>query len=153
MMIRRMDGRDREAWIAMTKDFYQGPGVLSPVPEENFARTFDLLTAGSPFVDGFAVDCKKHLLGSLLISLEWSNEAGGMVVWLEELYVRPEYRGKGIGTALIRHALTEYSGKARRFRLEAEPANESAIRLYRKLGFRDFPYHQMILTPGGENPC
>lgn len=152
MMIRRMEGHDREAWIAMTKDFYRSPAVLRPVPEENFTRTFDMLTAGSPFVDGFVAGCKKQLLGSLLISLEWSNEAGGMVVWIEELYVRPESRGQGIGTALLRHAFAEYSGKARRFRLEAEPENTGAVHLYRKLGFRSFPYRQMIFTPCTKDP-
>ena len=147
-----MEGHDREAWVAMTKDFYRSPAVLRPVPEENFTRTFGMLTAGSPFVDGFVADCKKQLLGSLLISLEWSNEAGGMVVWIEELYVRPESRGQGIGTALLRHVLAEYSGKVRRFRLETEPENTGAVRLYRKLGFRSFPYRQMILTPCAKDP-
>lgn len=147
MIIRRLEARDRSAWLAMTKDFYQSPAVLRPVPEENFERTFRLLTSGSPSVDCFAAETRGELMGSLLLSLSWSNEAGGPVVWLEELYVKPEARGAGIGTALMRHALTEYGGKACRFRLETEPANEAAMRLYRKLGFSDLPYRQMLFTP------
>jgi ribosomal protein S18 acetylase RimI-like enzyme len=132
----------------MTREFYGSGAVLRPVPDGYFAGTFDALVSGSPFLDGFVAEEDGTVAASLQVSLTWSNEAGGLVVWLEELYVRPERRGRGLGTALIRRALAEYGGKAARFRLEAEPSNEGAMRLYRRLGFRELPYRQMILTPG-----
>lgn len=53
------------------------------------------------------------------------------------LYVRPKYRGKGIGTALINHALARPKawGGIDSITLSAYVDNEEAITLYKKLGF------------------
>ena len=32
-----------------------------------------------------------------LLSLKYSHEAGGLELWVEELYVRPAFRGRGLG--------------------------------------------------------
>ena len=146
MKIRRLTSKDRETWIKMTKDFYQSDAVICPVPEEYFTKTFDMLTAGSPFLDGFAAEENEKVVAALQLSLTWSNEAGGLVVWLEELYVQPELRGRGVGTALIRRAMEEYAGKAARFRLEVAPGNPRARALYERLGFRELGYTSMIVS-------
>ena len=36
-----------------------------------------------------AVTIKKEIYGFALLALTYSNEAGGIVVWLEEIYVKP----------------------------------------------------------------
>ena len=69
--------------------------------------------------------------------------AGFCAFWLvlDEIHinnvaVRPQFRGVGIGTALLHHALRE--GKqlgARRATLEVRASNEAARRLYERLGF------------------
>ena len=69
--------------------------------------------------------------------------AGFCAFWLvlDEIHinnvaVRPQFRGAGIGTALLHHALHE--GKqlgARRATLEVRASNEAARRLYERLGF------------------
>src|SRR5262245_60359163 len=57
-------------------------------------------------------------------------------IHINNLAMRPQYRGQGIGTALIRHVLSE--GKrlgARRATLEVRASNQGARRLYERLGF------------------
>jgi ribosomal protein S18 acetylase RimI-like enzyme len=49
------------------------------------------------------------------------------------LFVRPSESGKGIGSALLRHALSEISGDVHVWAMEG---NEAAIRLYKKQGFK-----------------
>lgn len=56
--------------------------------------------------------------------------------WLEDLYVRPAARGRGIGEALVQAA----AGRARergcrRIELDTSEANEPALRLYERCGF------------------
>jgi GNAT superfamily N-acetyltransferase len=66
--------------------------------------------------------------GYAFLTRLWSNELGGDVVFIDELWVAPERRGRGIGTAIIAHAIA--------FELEVTPANARARSLYERLGFR-----------------
>ena len=83
--------------------------------------------------------------GYAQVSLTWSTEAGGLTVWLEELYVREQFRGKGLGHEAFDFIFRRFEGKARRYRLEVEDYNKGAIRLYKEMGFDFMPYLPMNL--------
>ncbi len=75
--------------------------------------------------------------GVAYLSYQWTLEHGGRIAWLEELYVEPEQRSRGLGARLLRAALRE----ARRrgcaaVDLEVETAHPRAANLYRRHGFR-----------------
>lgn len=55
----------------------------------------------------------------------------------------PEFRGNGLGKEFFDYLETEYKSVSR-FRLELEPGNEKAERLYRRLGFEPLDYRQMV---------
>jgi ribosomal-protein-alanine N-acetyltransferase len=57
-------------------------------------------------------------------------------IHINNLALRPQYRGRGYGTALMEHVLTE-AGRlgARRATLEVRSGNAGALRLYERLGF------------------
>ena len=142
-MIRPIEARDREIYLSMTKKFYDSDAVLSPVPAENMERTFDLLISGSPFAAAFVFEEEGKVVGYALLARTWSQEAGGEVIWIEEIYLEPEARGKGHGTEFFRFLEKDFAPDAKRFRLEAEKENEAAVALYQRLGFEFFPYDQM----------
>jgi ribosomal protein S18 acetylase RimI-like enzyme len=74
---------------------------------------------------------------ALLVSF-WSNELGGEVCDIDELYVAPEARGLGHGSKLL-DALaagsTLWPGRAVALALEVTPDNRRARALYERLGF------------------
>ncbi|HEV3386799.1 MAG TPA: GNAT family N-acetyltransferase [Gemmata sp.] len=58
---------------------------------------------------------------------------------IQNLGVLPEYRGLGLGLALLLKALEGFAvSGARRAFLEVTAKNELAVRLYRRLGFRNY---------------
>lgn len=69
----------------------------------------------------------------------WSNELGGELCVIDELYVKPEVRGQGHASSLIQSLTKEgfiWPRKLAAIELEVTPNNEQARKLYSKLGFK-----------------
>lgn len=143
-LIRDLQATDRDNLIHMMREFYASPAVLHPVPDTYFIRTADALDQKSPYVAAYIAEHQGAPAGYGLVSLTYSNEAGGLVVWLEELYIRDFARGFGLGTELIGYIENQYRDQAVRFRLEVEEENHAAVRLYRRKGYTSLPYAQMV---------
>jgi ribosomal protein S18 acetylase RimI-like enzyme len=81
------------------------------------------------------------VLGYALLTFFWSNEYAGLVVILDEFYVLPEYRGKGISTQFINQLALQKEYKM--INLEVFKANKRALELYKRLGFEVIDRHFM----------
>ena len=79
-----------------------------------------------------------------MVSLSFTTEYGGICAWLEDLYIQPSYRHRGVGSAMLRY-MEDYYPQAVRFKLEAEPENEAAIICYQKHGYRISDYRLLTL--------
>ena len=67
-----------------------------------------------------------------------STAEGGKVAWFEDCIVRPEYRRKGIGKALLEYVIAQARAEgALRVMLLTDGDNARAHALYRKIGFTD----------------
>lgn len=137
-MIRKILHDDKTEYIKMAEDFYSSPAVLSPVPKSHFETTFDELMKGSAFTEGFIFDFDENIAGYGLIAKTFSQEAGGIVIWIEEIYVKEDYRNKGLGSEFIEYVKDNIPAK--RYRLETEPENLKAQQLYKRHGFSHLEY-------------
>jgi ribosomal protein S18 acetylase RimI-like enzyme len=75
---------------------------------------------------------------ALLVSF-WSNELGGEICTIDELYVAPAHRSRRYGTRLIESLIAGGSlwfPSAVALELEVSPDNPRASALYERLGFR-----------------
>ena len=89
--------------------------------------------------------------GRLLLA-EYENQLAGCVALhrlgpevceMKRLYLRPQFRGKGLGCSLAERIIVEARQAGYRFmRLDTvEPVMKDAVAMYRKLGFREVaPY-------------
>jgi ribosomal protein S18 acetylase RimI-like enzyme len=88
---------------------------------------------------------------ALLISF-WSNEFGGEICAIDELYVEPEFRGRGFATLLIQSlakgASPIWPRQTTMITVEAYRTNPRAKAFYERLGFEASPNHSLILARG-----
>lgn len=76
-------------------------------------------------------------VGFAVYFLNFSTWLGRDGLFLEDLYVSPEHRGKGFGKALLKHlAGIAVDRKCGRFEWNVLDWNEPAIRFYESLGAR-----------------
>ncbi|MCI8911351.1 MAG: GNAT family N-acetyltransferase [Clostridia bacterium] len=143
-MIRKYQKSDREFMLAMMEDFYSSPAVLHAIPKENYIKTLNEVESNSPFADIFVLESEGERAGYALTAYTYSNEAGGKVVWIDELYVSPKFQGKGLGREFIRYIKSLF-GEFARIRLEVEESNDGATRLYKREGFSQFNYTQYVI--------
>ncbi len=143
-MVRPITKDDRAAFLIFARAFYASEAVAHPVPPAYHARTFEELMQNSPYAAGYMLEAAGKPVGYALTAQTYSQEAGGMVLWIEELFVLPEHRGKGLGSEFFTYVKEKLEPNYARLRLEVEPQNEAALRLYQKMGFTPLPYRQMV---------
>ena len=78
-----------------------------------------------------------QIVGVAYVATILSAEHCGIVAWLEELYVIPEHRSKGIGTELVSAVVRIASDMgAVAVDLEVDASHDRVASLYQRFGFR-----------------
>ena len=145
-MIRKFVPEDREDYIRFSTEFYNSSAVDKPVPREHFEQGFDEMMRSDVYVQGYMLVCDGNNVGYCVTVKTYSVEAGGITIWIDELFVLEEYRSKGLGRELFKYIEENGDKKLRRIRLEVELENGRAISLYKKMGFEPAPYDGMWKT-------
>ena len=140
-IIREMRESDREEILNMMRVFYTSPAVLSNGSEEIFNADIDNCISDSPYLEGYVFEKNGKTVGYGMVAKSFSTEFGKRCIWIEDIYIKENYRGLGIATEFFWLLEEKYYDCI--FRLEAEEENERAIRVYRKNGFEVLPYLEM----------
>ncbi|MDO5095299.1 MAG: GNAT family N-acetyltransferase [Peptostreptococcaceae bacterium] len=141
-MIRRVGREDKEIFCALVDEFYHTDAVLHSIPIEFIEATFNEMMQSDIYLEGYIFEHEDRTAGYATVAKSFSTEAGGLVLWLEEVYIRPDFQGMGIGKEFFDYIESNHDPK--HLRLEVEHSNERAIKLYKKLGYESLTYHQMI---------
>ena len=142
-MFRRISEADRELYYHYVDIFYHTDAVNSPVPFGNYEKAFDEMMRSDDYLRGYIFEDGGESCGFALLSKTYSQEAGGVSVTIEEIYIDPEHRSKGLATEFFEY-LKSIDG-IMRLRIEVEDYNEGAKRLYERMGFELLPYLQMVI--------
>ena len=143
--LRDLTPEDAPVVLPMVEEFYHSDAVDHPVDAAILERSFrDAADPAEPLLRGLLIQWDGEAAGYLYVTQCYSAEVGGRCVLLDEVYLKPEFRGRGIGTRVLAW-LEESYPSARRFRLEVTQANQGAARLYRSAGYEFLHYDQMVL--------
>jgi ribosomal protein S18 acetylase RimI-like enzyme len=134
---------DIEALIIMMRDLYAHDG-LAPL-DEGVARRALLGVIGDGTLGRvFLILLANEVAGYAVLTFGYSLEFHGRDAFVDEIYLRPEYRGLGIGKRALQF-LTEVciAEGVNALHLEVERENTSAQIVYRKFGFEDHDRYLM----------
>lgn len=83
-----------------------------------------------------------EVVGSLMISYEWSDWRRGWWWWIQSVYIKPKARGRHIYSLMYEFVKqkAQHAGNVKGIRLYVETENEHAQRVYEKLGMRRSSY-------------
>lgn len=79
-------------------------------------------------------DAGDDLAGYAILIFFWSNEYRSNLIEIDELFVKNQFRGQGLGQAFFQWLETEFPNEAG-LTLQVAHANPRAKQLYEKLGF------------------
>jgi GNAT superfamily N-acetyltransferase len=138
MEIRPVTPADRDATVALL--VAQMREHVIPTPPERLAAAFDQFVADAGRGVILLAWEGPRAIGVAALSYAFPIELGQRTAWLEELYVDPASRERGVGTALLRAALdiAETAG-AVAVDLEIVTGHERAEGLYTRFGFARLP--------------
>ena len=90
---------------------------------------------------------REEVVGIAAISFAWTLEHCGQAAWLDELYVLPEYRSRGIGGILLDSVIAEVRrAGCRAIDLEVEADHSRAEKLYLRKGFTPHQRNRWVKT-------
>ncbi|HHV39825.1 MAG: GNAT family N-acetyltransferase [Bacteroidales bacterium] len=77
-----------------------------------------------------------HMVGSLLVTREWSDWRNAWVWWIQSVYVVPSYRGQGVYKAMYSYLQQQVrrSKDVKGIRLYVDKENRTARNVYDRLG-------------------
>ena len=113
--------------------------------EESRRTAITPLLEGSPLGAVYLIGPQRAPIGYIIVTFGWSVEFGGMDAFIDELFIRPAVRGRGIATEVL-SALPLALGQAgvRAIHLEVDQDNAVAQRLYARSGFRPRPRYMLM---------
>ena len=139
--IRIMNEKDKSDILEMMRVFYASPAVHTNGSEEVFLSDIENCINDNPYLEGYIIEDSNSIQGYAMIAKSFSTEFGKPCIWIEDLYIKEEYRGLGLGNMLMEFITQKYTDCI--FRLEVEEENERAVKLYEKCGFTVLPYMEM----------
>ncbi len=147
-VLRAAEPRDLEAIVGLITElarFERLTHLLEVTPRALEAHLF----GARPVIEAWVAEDDGQVIAFALAFTSFSTFLGRPGLWLEDLYVQPAWRGRGIGKALLRHlaALALQRGCGR-FEWSVLDWNERAIGFYRALGATVMPDWRICRVSG-----
>jgi GNAT superfamily N-acetyltransferase len=128
--------KDGEEIVSMCLALYREDPGFAPVEADQVRETLAVFERQPGRGRAVVAEVGGCVAGFALLVPFWSNELAGDVCEVDELYVRPDRRGEGIGSALFGAIDAGRFGSFAATALGVTPRNLRARRLYERLGFR-----------------
>lgn len=141
-MIRLMKEQDKNEVIEMMTVFYASEAVSTNGSREIFESDFNNCINSCPYLEGYVFEENDNICGYAMVAKSFSTEFGKPCIWIEDLYIKEEYRHKKLGSLFFDFLKDNYKDTIQR--LEVDKQNVFAIKAYKKNNFEEVDYLQFI---------
>ena len=141
-MIRLMKEQDKNEVIEMMTVFYASEAVSTNGSREIFESDFNNCINSCPYLEGYVFEENDKICGYAIVAKSFSTEFGKPCIWIEDLYIKEEYRHKKLGSLFFDFLKENYKDTIQR--LEVDKQNVFAIKAYKKNNFEEVDYLQFI---------
>lgn len=125
---------DLERLESLVARFHEEAGIQSD--QEHRHNALAPLLDGSPLGAAYLLGPVRAPVGYIVITFGWSLEFGGMDGFVDEIYIRPSVRGRGLASeALFSLSRALRDAGLRALHLEVRRDDADTQRLYQKNGF------------------
>lgn len=132
MEIRQAEQRDIDVLVEFNiNNALETEGkVLTPEAYRGVVYLFENPSKGVFYV----AEINNEVVGCLMITLQWVDYRAMYIYFIQNVYTRAEFRGRGIFKALYAHVFAIAQAKSIALRLYADNDNQRAIDIYKKIG-------------------
>lgn len=143
--IRQATAADISVLVDLMADFYAEASFA--LDHEWAARSFTALLADPARNAAWIAWLGGKPVGHVVLCARHSMEFGGLDGSIDDLYVRPAARRRGIGHALLERLVAHARAQGiLALHVEVAPDNAAAQALYASLGLRPTPDRQVLVT-------
>ena len=122
--------------------FYASETVSTNGSREIFESDFNNCINSCPYLEGYVFEENDNICGYAMVAKSFSTEFGKPCIWIEDLYIKEEYRHKKLGSLFFDFLKDNYKDTIQR--LEVDKNNVFAIKAYKKNNFDEVDYLQFI---------
>jgi ribosomal protein S18 acetylase RimI-like enzyme len=119
----------------MIKDLYHDDQAEPFMTDAKIEHTFRQLQQHPDYGQVMVMEKGLEIIGYAILLNFWSNEYGGIILYIDELYIVPSYRSRGLGKHFIQFLKDKRPNECVALKLEVLPYNTRALKLYQQLGF------------------
>jgi ribosomal protein S18 acetylase RimI-like enzyme len=118
----------------MVKEFWALEQI--PFSSELALKVWQKAWAHPDFVRAWLLEFESEVVGYVVLTFGFSLEYGGLDAYVDELFVKPEFRGQGFATQALEFLTLECQKlNVVALHLEVDSINATAKKLYAKTGF------------------
>ena len=126
---------DYSEFRGMSRELYREDPVNEKITDRKISKTIRELRKNPCKGRIIVFEKDKALIGYSILVFYWSNEYGGNILHIDELYVKPEHRQRGVATNFFQYLSQRFNEDIVGLQLEVSPSNAKAMAYYVKLGF------------------
>ncbi|HMQ50298.1 MAG TPA: GNAT family N-acetyltransferase [Saprospiraceae bacterium] len=136
---------DADEVSAMMLDLYVGDPGGAPMSLDKTRATFAALLDKPDRGNILVMEREGAIVGYSVLINFWSNEYGGNLLHIDELYVKAAYRSQGIASQFVHYLREQQFNNLVGMMLEVSDINDQARKLYYNLGFKQHKNEVLFL--------